>query len=344
MELIGLNSSFQTVKTLRCVNIQWNRRYYEAGDFSIQLCAHDWDAAIAYIYTSARPETGTVEKVETEHTVKGDFVHVSGYFLEGMLNWKVTWPRHASAGNVSAACKTLVATLMQDTGVTVPAQTDIGAAAPFESEGEFLGDATYAALKAQEMSQRIRFDRDTDALKYDVWQGLDRTQNQSQNAYAVFSQGFGTVDALTLTQDVSAYRNYAIIGYISTATGNPTTRDVDVRSSPAEPKRLLYIDTGMAIADGQSVEAFHGAVEAEGRKQLAGYPPIINIDATVMQKNSVYLLDYDLGDKCTVQDDRLMRAFETRITEINEVWKEGTHEVSLQFGDKLPTIYQRGRV
>lgn len=84
MELLGLNSSFVLIKTLRCTNIRWNRRYYEAGDFQLELLASDWDTSIAYIYTHQRPETGMVQKIETEHTIKGEFVLVSGFFLEGM--------------------------------------------------------------------------------------------------------------------------------------------------------------------------------------------------------------------------------------------------------------------
>ncbi|HNW87679.1 MAG TPA: hypothetical protein PKJ47_12165 [Candidatus Limiplasma sp.] len=158
MELIGLNASFQAVRVLPCTNIQWNRKYYEAGQYSIQLFASYWDASILYIQTVERPEVGMVQKVETEHSVKGDFVNVSGYFLEGMLDWKITYPYHSSTGNVSAACKTLVASMLADTGVTVPACADLGAAASFESQGENLGAATYTALKAQELSQRIRLE------------------------------------------------------------------------------------------------------------------------------------------------------------------------------------------
>lgn len=336
VELFGLNASFQTVKALRCVNIQWNRRYYEAGDFAIQLCAADWDTSIAYVYTGDRPETGMVEKVETEHNVKGDFVHVSGFFLEGMLNWEATFPKYKSTGNVSAACKALVTTYMASHGVTVPAQANIGTSATFESEGEQLGDATYAALKAKELSQRIRYDRDANSLKYEVWQGLNRTQSQSVNPYAVFSQNFGTVDALTLTQDVSAYRNYAIGVY----DGGHIT--VDLRAA-GEHRRVLYVDTGMSKDEEQTQADFLDAVETEVRKQLAEFPAIVNVEASVLQSNSVYLVDYNLGDKCDAQDDHLQLAFETRIIEVNEVWKAGKHEVSLQFGDKIPTIYRRGR-
>lgn len=343
MELIGLDSSFQPVKTLPCINIQWNRRYYEAGDWQIQLRAQDWDTSIAYLYTHDRPETGIVQKIETEHTVKGDLVNASGFFLETMLNWKVTYPKVRSKGNISATCKTAVADLLEDTGVTVPTQTDIGTTQTFKSEGEFLGDALYAALKKQELSQRIRYDYDDSALYYEVWQGLDRTQDQSTNTYATFAQNFGTIDALTLTQDSSNLRNYAIVGYISTATGNPTTMVVDIRGDPGDVKRILYIDTGMSIDDGQSVDDFHDEVAEEAYTQLADYKALTNIDADVLNRNTLYLIDYDLGDKCDVRDDRLQLAWETRIIEINEVWKQNEHTVALQFGNKIPTEYQRGR-
>ena len=334
MELIGLDAKFQTVRVLSCINIQWNRKYYEAGQFAIQLYISNWSASIAYIHTVERPEVGMVQKVETEHSLKGDFVNVSGFFLEGMLNWKVTYPYQSRNGNLSAACKAMVASLMADTGVTVPANADLGASVVLESKGEYLGDALYAALEAQELSQRIWLDYDNAVLHYGIWQGLNRTQSQSVNPYAVFSQNFGTVDSLTLTRDYSAYRNGAVVLY----EGGAVT--LDLRADASEPKRLLFIDTSLSADEGQSPESFLLMVQAEGRKQLLEYPKLISIDATVLQNNYLYLQDYDLGDKCDVQDDRLRQAFESRIIEVQEVWKENTHSVTLVFGDKLPVKYR----
>lgn len=338
MELLGLGSDFALVKTLRCTNIQWNRRYYEAGDFQLELLAADWDTSIAFIYTHQRPETGMVEKVEAEHRLKGDFVLVSGFFLEGMLNWKITNPKHASTGNVSAACKGLVTALMADTGVTVPSVADIGSSAPFDSENERLGDATYASLQKQELSQRISFDYDTDALLYSVWQALDRTQNQSANPYAAFSQSFGNVDSLTLTTDTSGMRNYAIVQYVD--DGADATMEIDLRTD-SEPKRILFFASSILREDGQSTEDFLVAVESDAKTQLAEYQAILNLEADVLQRNIFYLIDYDLGDKCDVRDDRLGLAYEARIIEINEVWKNNEHKVGVQFGTKIPTIYRR---
>ena len=339
MELLGLDSSFVLVKTLRCTNIQWNRRYFEAGDFQLELLASDWDTSIAYIYTHQRPETGMVQKIETEHTIKGDFVLVSGFFLEGMLNWKITHPKHSTTGNVSGACKGLVTSLMADTGVTVATEPDIGDSDSFDSENEPLGDATYAALKKQELSQRIVFDYDTETLLYSIWRGLDRTQSQSVNTYAAFAQNFGNVDDLTLTQDTSDMRNYAVVQY--TLAEDDAFMELDLRAG-SETKRILFIQSPVSQEEGQSDADYQAAVESDARTQMEEYEAVLNLDADVLQRNLYYLTDYDLGDKCDIRDDRLGLAFESRIIEINEVWKNNEHKVGVQFGNKIPTTYRKG--
>ncbi len=335
MELLGLDAAFEPVRTLQCVNIQWNRRYYEAGEFALQLRAADWETAIAYLYAADRPETGMVQKVETEHTVKGDFVNVSGFFLEGMLNWKAVYPRCWGVANVADQCRAMAAPALADTGVTVAAGPALGGNVAFDLLGDQLGDATYALLQLQELSQRIRLQYPDGGLCYEVWQGLDRCQSQSENAYAVFSQGFGTVDALTLTRDTSDYRNVAIAVF----DGGAIT--VDIRASAAEVRRELVVETGLSQEDAQSAADFYAAVDTAARAELAKHPQLVNLDATVLQQNALYRREYDLGDKCDVRDDRLQLAYEARIIEVNEVWKNNTHQVSLQFGEKLPVAYRR---
>lgn len=334
MELYGLNAARTTSKLLQCINVQWNRRYYEAGDFALQMRAQDWDSNIAYIYTADRPEMGMVQKVETEHNAKGDFVNVGGMFLEGMFNWKVVWYRAAVDGNVADACRSLMTTYMTYLGnitLTVPAGDPVGEEDTFEFEGQVLGDSTYGALKLQELGQRILWNPTTDAFTYEVWQGLDRTQSQSANTYAVFSQDNGTVDTLVLTTDSSNYFNCAHVVY-----GDDVHDEVYNLVNPTDARRWMYIISDIDEADYTTNAKFKAAVKHAALLELQKYQSVVNIDASVMQRNIHYLTDYDLGDKCDVRDDKTGLAYETRIIEINEVWKANTHTVTLQFGDKIP--------
>jgi hypothetical protein len=332
MDIWGLDQARRPVKTLRCLNVQWNRRYYEPGDFQVQLRACDWDTGIRYLDLRERPETGMVQKVETQRTVKGDFVLVGGYFLEGMLNWKALYPRVQASGNVSALCRSLVADRLTDVGITVSTGASLGGIAALDTLGEPLGDVTFALLRQQGLSQRIRMDDTTGALTYEVWQGMNRTQRQQSHPYAVFSQGFGTVDGLTLTQDSSDYRNFVIAAYAD------TTMALDCRTDLTEPVRSLYLDTGLTLTDGQAEADLLAAVRTRALTELARHPYQQSLNADTLQNNLFYRTDYDLGDLCDVRDDRLNLSFEARILEVNEVWKENAHTVTLEFGDESPTV------
>ncbi len=335
MELYGLNANMVSLGRLKCINIQWNRRYYEPGDYELQLRAVDWDSRIAYIYTPDRPEIGIVQKVATDHNVKGDFVSASGYFLEGMFNWKVVWYRAAVDGNVADACRTLMTTYLKQLGnltVSIPAGASVGDNDTFEFEGQNLGDATYGALKLQELSQRLICDCDTLTITYEVWQGLDRTQDQNVNAFASFSQNNGTLDAVTLTVDSSDYYNCAHVVY-----GDDVHDEVYNLVNPTDARRWLYITSDISEADYATTEKFKVAVKHAALLELQSHANLVNIDADVIQRNLQYRVDYDLGDKCDIIDNKTGLAYMTRIVEINEVWKANAHTVSLQFGDKIPT-------
>ena len=116
---------------------------------------------------------------------------------------------------------------------------------------------------------------------------------------------------------------------------------VDARADASVPRREMYVDTQLSPGQYLTPAALHSDARAHGLRALEKRKALMNIDATVLRAGVRYQKDYDLGDRCDVRDDRLQVQFEGRIIEINEVWKEGAHTVSLQFGDKLPTAYGR---
>jgi hypothetical protein len=347
MELWGLDYNKEKVKALPCINIQWNRRYYEAGDYQIQLRACDWDTSIRYIYSPDRPETGMVEKVEIERTVKGDLALISGFFLEGMLNWKTIGPNYSTDGELVQRTGAGLIAYMDDISLTLLPTLVTLTPYTVDADGALLGDAMYDMLKKQEASARIRLDYLTGDLTFQYWQGLDRTQSQSVNEYAAFSQSFGNVEDITLTTDSSNLRNYVVARYETNTAGVVPLKYFDFRETPTRPdggpKRVLFVDTGLSDEEEFDTGDLDDAIKAAVLTAFADYDKVTNIDAEAIQRNLLYLTHYDLGDKCDIRDDRLGLAFEARIAEINEVWKNGQHTVSLQFGDKIPTKYRKWR-
>ena len=92
MEIAGLDKNLETLTYFQYLNLQWKRRYYEPGSFSMRILAADYDPRVKFLYTPDRPEVGMVEKVDYERTAQGEFVQLSGSFLEALYNRIYAYP------------------------------------------------------------------------------------------------------------------------------------------------------------------------------------------------------------------------------------------------------------
>lgn len=62
MDLVFLDSNFNTIKFVDYINLQWNRRYYECGQYSVQILARDFDKEFQYVYRASEREIGVDSK------------------------------------------------------------------------------------------------------------------------------------------------------------------------------------------------------------------------------------------------------------------------------------------
>ena len=71
MELFALTEDFELVTAdIPYFNLQWQRRYYQPGQFSMQISADVFDKSWRYICTHDRPEVGVVQKVNMRTSVE----------------------------------------------------------------------------------------------------------------------------------------------------------------------------------------------------------------------------------------------------------------------------------
>ena len=440
MELMALDKDFKLLGYLPFLNLQWNRRYYEAGEFSAQIRKQDYMPEAAYLFSKDRPEVGLVQKIETDRNVKGEFVMISGHFAEKLADRNIFYPKFTmnatpyaiskkamrdyapdgflidvveskkdasviwSQGSISSTtgnelefdtrCRTgfiavgrgqtlyvepnglqysvvsystdkayngaLIAAWATGSGsctpdedsllrvvcskidgssispsevtVSVLISDDKGEKTSVEWLGQEVSTSLYDMLKTQEMSQSVYFDFDTDKLKYKVWQGLDRTQSQSVNPWALFTDDSSAVSQFKVTENESEYKNFAVVLYGDRES--PSMLDVDVRKDSAETKRKLFMEH---YGTDQDVEE----LKQEAKEQLQEYALVRNVEVKASQKDLVYLVDYDLGDKCDVIDHQMKKSYETRIIGVDEVFKANQHIVDIVFGEKIPTTYNK---
>lgn len=103
----------------------------------------------------------------------------------------------------------------------------------------YVGDYFYNELKSVEASLRVFYHYESDAMVFQLWQGIDRTQDQSSNPWAVFSDTWGTLTGFAASHDTSNYRNKCYVLYeydepVWDATGHvkvTTTAEFDENGS-----------------------------------------------------------------------------------------------------------------
>lgn len=210
--------------------------------------------------------------------------------------------------------------------------------------GANLEEMARSTLQVEEKAYRCVYHFERDQVEFQIYQGKDRTQGQTENNFVTFSRGFRNLNKVRAESDDSAYRNYFVVG----GQGEGADRIMaELDLSGGGYRRELFIDgSGKSYQpEKQSLEEYQGVLIQLALEKAEKYVSIQNVEFdTVAEAGARYLEDYDLGDKCDIILDQPQVSYEARIIEILETWNGGEHQVTLIFGDKIPTLYERARI
>lgn len=340
MDYICLDRSFQNPIWLKPINVQWNARFYECGEFCIQIPTAAYESGFAYVYCSNRRQTGIVQKVYQEETLEGKFTQISGYFLEKKLhNYVIHNTFVASNKNICEACAEIVTTYCTRDAIVIDDWGSLGGTIDTQVTGGYVDEVLYELLRTQHLAYQLTYDFEKDEMHLSFVKGLDRTQSQEENATITFSEDFKNIGNVIYTGDSSNYKNFA---YVTTGEGDARiVVEVD-RVQEGEERRELWVDArDLQTSDTVTQEALLLQMQQRGVEKLADYVSITNISFDVDTTIVVYTEDFDLGDKvdCILVDMGL--SYEAEVIEANEVWKDNQHTVEIVLGDKIPTKYDK---
>lgn len=351
MELLAFDANFNHVAYLKYINLQWNRKYYECGDFSIQMAASQYDSNMAYIYCPERPEAGIVQKIEYKQTAKGKIVQMSGFFLERILWDKIIYPTYFANGSPEDTARDIVAKYKDDIPLLELGAKTMAEAADdslvWQETGGEIGEVLYSRLQTQQMSQRCRYSYEDGKIYYEVWKGLDRTQDQDVNNFVVFSAAFKNIQSATVTTDNSNYKNFFVVAGADEVENDDSTRIVvEVDLSNGGYKKELFVDQKSTSynKEEQTLDEYKQSLYEKGVETAIDYVDTFNIEVTAQNTGFIYLKDYDLGDVCDVIISDLNLSLTARIIEVDEVVKNNQHTITLVLGDKIVTSMQKVRL
>lgn len=338
MELFGLDENFNLVGQLDPYNIQWTRKYYECGQFEIEISPEQYDSSMKYVYTKDRPELGIIQKPHWSADVNGETMNLSGYFYEKILDDDVIYPTYYANGTLNEIIKGLIdgyceATFTLDLSETASLTTKI----EFQETGEELGTRLYELMSLYECSYRIEYDFENNLFTFKTYIGKDVTQsNDDGNNFVTFSTSWQNLQEPDVLIDETDYKNYAYVA----GEGESEERiyvEVDARSSTKEKKKILFVDSRSSRwkSSEQTLEEYKNGLTQKGLEKLAENVITENIDFTIQSGTYEYLTDYDIGYKCEAIIDSLGLDIQGRIIAIYEVYKADGNSIEIELGDQL---------
>lgn len=353
MDLIILDKNFDTLGSVRVFNsLIWTSRYYDTGIFELHAPADAFELLNTgkYLYRNDRDNLGVIREVNFARDKKGaQTTYCKGYFAEDLLNARVINAQQRLTGKIDAVGQALVKTFFINpsdqnrkiSNIKLGKLIGLGDSITLTATGDSVGEKLYEIEKTQEMSHRLVYDYLTNDLIFETWKGKDRTDLQTENSWAIFSNSFYNVKNAQYNRDSSSYRNYAYVAGEGEGDAR-TVVSVDLRESPEEERRELYVDARdlqRTYTDDSGAE--HTYTEAQylevlrqrGLEKLAEYEILEKIDSDVdPQANLVYRKDFDLGDLCTFRYTDVGIECTKRITEVQETYEGGKQTLSVVFG------------
>lgn len=364
MELLLLDKEFQIRGLIDDFSsLVWNRKYYECGNFNIQISKKYWEQLkkAVYVYSREFEETGIIETKNYKTTVQGIEIQIAGRFLESkLLDRVINATQYFTKETTEDIIRKLVNTFAINSGerkiekLILGERKGLGKTRTMQITGDKVLDKIYELCKEEEISIKLKYDFDKNKMVFEVWKGLDRVDTQNENTWAIFSRNFENIIEEEYSIDETKYYNYAyVMGEIEEETGTDeegkaikSKKRVEVivnRIKEGEERKEIYVDARDLQSEKKDEEGKNIKIEETEYKEMLKERGIeklneskkvetanFNIDP---KSNLEYKKDFDIGDKVIYKNEELGFNIEKRIIEITESYENGNKTLNITFGE-----------
>lgn len=197
-------------------SVIWTRKYYESGEFSVVLPITDDNIRLYQIGNIVAKrdsiEAGVIEDLQIHESFDEHSITASGRFLSSYMDRRLIRPRYTFNGLVEVAMRTIL-----NNAVAIPL-VELGELQGFTDTVTF--QATYKNLLAYEtklaksagLGFRFRPDFENKKIIFEVYQGLNKSRNQTDRAFVEFSDRFDNLENAEARLNDQLYKNVGYVG------------------------------------------------------------------------------------------------------------------------------------
>lgn len=316
----------------------WHRKYFTNGIFEIYAPFTSGNCEMLrtnYFVTKLDAvECGIITAINISQDDDGaEFITASGKFLSGLLIDRKIIYNTPISGTVESSMRKLVKeNCIATSADRILPGLELGELKGFTFSysticeyGELL-ECLFSLAKISGLGFRIKLGGVK--LKFEVYEGVDRSINQSILPQIIFSKEYDNLLSCAYSKDTTTEVNFCY----ARATG--TNIIVSVGTGAGFNRKEKYVE-GEAVTyelDGESiidVIATRTLLTGLATKEL--YPPAESFEGSIDFAQG-YKTDYDLGDIVTVFNDKWDVQVTNRICEIIEVYDENGTSIIPTFG------------
>lgn len=227
MELLVLDESFEPFSIIDTYNsLIWTDRYNECGDFELfTAMSMDLLNVIKQDYYIRRPDSDHVmiiEKIEIDTDVEdGNTITITGRSLESLLDRRIVWNETSLSGSFQDGIEKLL-----NENVISPSnesrkipnfkmeKSEDQAITNLTIEAQYKGDNLYDILQTLCTERNIGFKvvlSDTNELVFSLYSGTDRSYDQTDNPYVIFSPNYDNLISSNYIESKSSFKNVTLV-------------------------------------------------------------------------------------------------------------------------------------
>ena len=180
----------------------WSERYYKCGDFELEtITGSETDLLTAldnYIVNDDSDHVMIIEAAETDTDAeKGSLIVKTGRSLESILERRIIWKQTTIDTDLESAIYKLLYENVMDGAAAERRISNFtmirtGVGSDFHVTAQYTGDNLYEVISTLCESANVGFKitLEDGLFVFRLYEGSDRSYDQSDNPYVVFSSGF----------------------------------------------------------------------------------------------------------------------------------------------------------
>lgn len=341
---VVMNSSFERLAVIDdYTSFIWTTRYYTCGDFELCVDVNAKNIGLFqkdyFIVRDDDEHVGIIEDIKIQRNEDGqETLIVSGRFMSSIIGRRIISQQTILNGTLSSCINTLLTNEIINPSISARQISNftlgtysISQTMQAQYTGKNLLDTISAICEAYGVGFKVTLNS-SNQFVFALFQGTDRSYNQSVNPYVVFSD---TYDNLLSSEYEENYQGIAT-NVLVAGEGEGLDRKtlwVTVDDPSGLNRYEVWKDArNVRSNDGEITDsAYNAMLREDGLESITEFTKAFT--GTVYFGNIVWKTDVNIGDICTIENSRWGISINSRLVEVIESVNEaGEYSIIPTFG------------